>query len=183
MYELDLASTRAINSWAAQHAALDLLMVWISAVGVPLLVLAVAGQWWRRADRQHTRHALIAAGFSFLLGLALNQLILLLIQRARPYDSGVTKLLIARSADFSFPSDHATASFAIAAAFLLQGMRLQGFIFLTSASMIALSRVYLGTHFASDVLGGALTGILSAAAIRFAYLEDTPTDRFITGIL
>lgn len=68
----------------------------------------------------HTRHVLVATGLSPLLGLALNQLILLVVHRMQPYDGGVTHLLIARSADFSFPSDHATAVFAIAAAFLLQ---------------------------------------------------------------
>jgi undecaprenyl-diphosphatase len=183
MYELDVAVTHAVNSWAGRDATIDLLMIWVSAVGVPLLVLAVAGQWWRLADRQHTRHVLLAAGFSFLLGLALNQLILLFVHRARPDDDGVTNLLIARSADFSFPSDHATAAFAIAAAFLLHGMRRQGFVFLAAALLIALSRVYVGTHYATDVLGGALTGIVAAAMVRAAYWEGTQADRFITGIL
>jgi len=50
MYEVDAAMTRAINSPAGMSPALDTLMIWISAIGVPLLVLAVAGQWWRRRD-------------------------------------------------------------------------------------------------------------------------------------
>jgi len=108
---------------------------------------------------------------------------LLFIHRVRPYDSGVTNLLIARSGDFSFPSDHATATFAIAAAFLLHGMRRRGLGFLAAALLIAISRVYVGTHYASDVLGGALTGIIAAILIRSVYQEDTRTDRFITGIL
>src|SRR5882672_5343990 len=126
MYGLDAAVTHAINGLAERSAVVDFLMIWISTIGVPLLVLAVAVQWWRRTDRQHTRHVLVAAGFSFLLGLALNQLVLLFIHRVRPYDSGVTNLMIARSGDFSFPSDHATATFAIAAALLLHGMRRRG---------------------------------------------------------
>jgi len=52
----------------------------------------------------------LTASFSFLLGLALNQLILLFVHRIRPYDGGVTNFLIDRSADFSFPSHHATTS-------------------------------------------------------------------------
>lgn len=183
MYDLDAAVTHLINSWAGRRAEVDLLMIWVSAVGVPLLVLAVAGQWWRRPERQHTRHVLVTAGFSFLLGLALNQLILLFVHRARPYDDGVTSLLIARSADFSFPSDHATATFAIASAFLLHGMRRQGLAFLAAALLAAFSRVYVGTHFAGDVLGGALTGIVAAGMVRAAYWEGTRADRFITGIL
>jgi len=183
MYELDVAATRAINGWAETRAAVDLLMIWASAVGVQLMILAVAGQWWRRSDRLHTRHALIAAGFSFLLGLSLNQLVSLLVHRVRPYDGGVTRLLIERSSDFSFPSDHTTAAFAIAAAIILHGMRRLGLGLLALALLVTLSRVYVGTHYAGDVLGGALTGIIAAAVVRSVYWEGTRTDRFITGIL
>jgi undecaprenyl-diphosphatase len=183
MYELDVAVTHAINGWAERNAAVDLLMIWISALGVPLLVLAVAGQWWRQTQRPYTRHVLVAAGLSFLLGLALNQFILLFVHRARPYDGGITHLLIARSGDFSFPSDHATATFAIAAAFLLHGMRRLGLGFLAAALLVTFSRVYVGTHYASDGLGGALTGIVAAAVVRMVFWEGTRADRFITGIL
>ena len=146
--------THAVNRWAGADAVIDLVMIWVSAIGVPLLVLAVAAQWWRRTDRRHTRHVLVAAGLSFLLGLALNQLILLFVHRVRPYDGGITQLLIEPSRDYSFPSDHATAAFAIAAAFLLHGMRRSGLGFLAAAVLVTVSRVYVGTHYASDVWAG-----------------------------
>lgn len=182
MYELDAAITHAINALAARSGAADFLMIWISAIGVPLLVLAVAVQWWR-TDRSHTRHVLVAAGLSFLLGLALNQIILLFVHRIRPYDGGVTHLLISSSADPSFPSDHATATFAIAAAFLLHGMRRLGLGFLAGAAVVTFSRVYIGSHYTSDVLGGALTGIAAAVIVRAAYREGTRIDRLITSVL
>jgi undecaprenyl-diphosphatase len=172
-----------MNGWAGTSATTDCLMIWISAAGVPLAILAVAAQWWLQTDKRHTRHVPLAAGFSFVLGLALNQIFLLFIHRARPYDRDVTNLLIARSGDFSFPSDHATATFAIAAAFLLHGMRRRGLGFLVVALLVALSRVYVGTHYASDVLGGALTGIVAAGVVRSVYREGTRADRFFTGIL
>jgi undecaprenyl-diphosphatase len=183
LYNLDAAATHAINSLAGASTALDFLMVQISALGVPLLVLAVAAQWWRGQDRPHNRHILVAAGLSFLLGLAINQLILLLVHRIRPYDGGVTHLLISASADPSFPSDHATASFAIAAAFLLHGMRRLGRWFLAAAALVAISRVYVGTHYIGDALGGAVTGIAAALLVHTFYREATRLDRFITSIL
>jgi undecaprenyl-diphosphatase len=158
-------------------------MMWISAAGVPLLILAVAAQWWAKADRRHTRHVLVATGFSYLLGLAFNQMILFFVHRLRPYDSGVTHLLTERSADFSFPSDHTTAVFAIAASFLLHAMPRRGFVFTAAAVIVAISRVYIGTHYVSDILGGALTGIMAAVLVRLFYWQGTRADRFVTGIL
>ena len=158
-------------------------MIWTSAIGVPVLVLAVACQWWMGENRRHTRHVLLAAGFSFLLGLGLNQIILLFVSRVRPYDVEVTHLLISRSADFSFPSDHATASFAIVAAFLVHRMKWRGVIFLAAATLVAFSRVYIGTHYVGDVLGGAATGIVAALIVGTVYREGTRIDRVVTGIL
>jgi undecaprenyl-diphosphatase len=181
--DLDTAITRAINVGAGQAPLIDLFMVWATTIGIPLLIVAVALQWWQGNDRRQTRHALVAAGFSFLLGLALNQLLLLFVHRIRPYDAGITHLLIEPSADFSFPSDHATATFAIAATFLMHRMPRRGLLFLAAATLMIYSRVYVGTHYASDVLGGALTGIVAAALVRSMYHEGTQVDRLITGIL
>ncbi len=182
-YDLDATATHTINSLAGASAAIDFLMVWVSAIGVPLLVLAVAGRWWRGPDRSHNRHVLVATGLSFLVGLAVNQIILLFVHRIRPYDAGITHLLIDRSADPSFPSDHATATFAIAAAFLLYGVRRLGLWFLAAAVLVAISRVYIGTHYVGDVLGGAMTGILAAMLIRALYREGTHLDQLVTSIL
>ncbi|MGO4562124.1 phosphatase PAP2 family protein [Rhizobiales bacterium 3FA27D7] len=183
LYDLDAAATRAINSLAGTSATVDFLMVWVSTIGVPLLVLAVAALWWRGADRPHNRHVLVATGLSFLLGLAINQLILLFVHRIRPYDGGVSRLLISPSADPSFPSDHATATFAIAAAFLLHGMRRIGGWFLAAAVLMVISRVYIGTHYVGDVLGGAATGVVAAMVVRTLYREGTHLDRLVTSIL
>ena len=183
MYALDIAVTRWFNSLAGRNATLDFLMVAISAVSVPLLVLAVIVQWWSPRPDPCTRHVLLAAGFSFLLGLAINQFVLLFVHRLRPYDNGITHLLIAPSVDYSFPSDHATASFAIAATFILHRMRRGGIVFSFAALLMIFSRVYVGTHYVSDVLGGALTGIIAAAMVRLVYREGTRADRIITSIL
>jgi undecaprenyl-diphosphatase len=183
MPEIDTALTAWINASAGRLPPVDFIMIWISAIGVPLLVVAVALQWWVPRSDSPTRHVLVAAGLSFLLGLGFNQLVLLFVQRVRPYDAQITHLIIDRSADFSFPSDHATASFAIAAAFLLHGLPKRGFVFLTAAVLLAVSRVYIGTHYVGDVLGGAVTGIVAAFVVRAAYREGSKLDRLVTSIL
>ena len=183
LYQMDAALTHAVNNLAGRFAPLDLLMVWVSRIGVPVLVLAVATQWWRSREGSHLRHILVAAGFSFLAGLTLNQIILLYLHRMRPYDVGVTHLLVARSSDFSFPSDHTTATSAIAAAFLVHGERRLGFWFLGAALVMAVSRVYVGSHYVSDVMGGAVTALLAAMLVRPLYRQGTRADRLLTGIL
>ena len=183
MFEIDAALTAWLNAGAGHFAAIDFIMIWISALGIPLLVVAVAVQWWLPRSDRPTRHVLVAAGLSFLLGLGFNQLILLFVQRIRPYDAHVSHLIIGPSADFSFPSDHATAGFAIATAFLLHGLPRRGFVFLAAAVLIAISRVYIGTHYVSDLLGGAVTGIGAAIFVRATYRDGSKLDRFITSIL
>ena len=147
------------------------------------MVLLVALQWWSRENRYHIRHAALSAGLSFLLGLVINQAILLFVHRIRPYDAGVTHLLIAPSADWSFPSDHATASFAIVAAFALQRLPRRALGLLLLALLVCWSRIYVGTHYLTDVLGGALTGALGAAFVRTLYRENSRLDQIATRVL
>lgn len=158
-------------------------MIAASQFGVLLLVLLVVLQWWSQRARFHVRHTCVAAGLSFLIGLGLNQIILLFVHRVRPYDTGISHLIIDRSGDWSFPSDHATVTFAITATFLLHGLSWRGLGLLAGSTLVCVSRVYVGTHYVSDVLGGVLTGVIAAAVVRLLYREGTWADRIITGIL
>src|SRR5262249_4087675 len=174
---------RWINAAAGSSLLLDSILTTATKFGLPVLVLLVMLQWWSGRERPHVRHACIAAGLSLLIGLGLNQIILLFVHRVRPYDAGVSRLIIGRSADWSFPSDHAAASTAIAAAVALQAFPPRALGFGLIALLICWSRIFVGTHYVSDVLGGALTGGLAAILVRFLYREGSRLDRAITGIL
>jgi undecaprenyl-diphosphatase len=180
---MDVAVTRWINAPAGMHAFWDIVFIGLAQFGVPLIVILVMLMWWVRDDRPHVRHVALASGLSFLVGLAMNQAIILFVHRIRPYDAGVSHLIIAPSTDWSFPSDHATAAVSIAAAFAMQRLPRRTLGLLLLAAMICWSRVYVGTHYVTDVTGGALTGVLAAIIVRFAYREGTKLDRFATAIL
>lgn len=62
-------------------------------------------------------------------------------------------------------------------------MAKRGLVFLAAALLISLSRVYIGTHYVGDVMGGALTGMAAAVLVKGLYKPGTTVDRFITGIL
>ncbi|ESY96578.1 phosphatase PAP2 family protein [Mesorhizobium sp. LNHC229A00] len=180
---MDAALTHWVNAEAGLSPILDRAMIGVSQFGVPLMVLAIVLQWWAKTDRYHVRHAALAAGLSFLLGLAINQFILLFVHRMRPYDAGVTHLLIAPSADWSFPSDHATATIAIVAAFAMQRLPRRTIGLLVVAFLICWSRIYIGTHYLTDVIGGAITGALGAVVARLIYRENSRLDNLVTKIL
>lgn len=181
-FALDITATQWINNLSGHIHAFDILMTWSSKIGIEVLVFLTAIQWWNSKNRDKNRHTLLSAGFSFLLALLINQVILLFIQRARPYDAGVSHLIVPPSTDFSFPSDHATASFAIATSFLLSRAPARGTFFLLAALLITFSRVYIGTHYLTDVLGGALTGMVGALLINRFYLEKSVLNQTLTKI-
>lgn len=71
----------------------------------------------------------------------------------------------------SFPSGHTTTAFALAAAigYLWPRYRTLGWIFAIS---VGISRIAITAHYPSDVLGGALTGILSVTALLHYWKKD-----------
>ena len=180
---MDVQITQWINALAGQNPVSDTLMIWITQFGVPVIVALAALLWWARVNRPHIRYGAICAGLSFLLGLGLNQLVLLLIHRVRPYDTGVTHLLIAPSADWSFPSDHATAVAAVAIAFAMARLPRPALVFSFLAALVCLSRIHVGTHYATDVLGGAFVGLVAAVLVRVFYRKDSRLNTFAVKIL
>ena len=180
---MDIQITQWINALAGQYPVVDTLMIWTTQFGVPVIVALVALLWWSKTNRPHIRYGAICAGLSFLLGLGLNQLVLLMIHRVRPYDAGVSHLLIAPSADWSFPSDHATAVAAVAMAFLVARLPRHALAFTATAVLVCISRIFVGTHYATDVLGGAVIGLLTAVLVRVFYREDSRLNSFAVKIL
>ena len=88
-----------------------------------------------------------------------------LIARARPYEviEGLT-CLVSKPRDYSFPSGHAGCSFAAAWVMFRQLPKRYGIPALALAILIALSRLYVGVHYPSDVLFGVIDGIAISLA-------------------
>ena len=93
---------------------------------------------------------------------ALNQAVKFTLRRPRPRLRGLPPLTSTVS-NLSFPSAHATTSFAGARAYqdLLPPATLYGI-----AVLLGASRPYLGVHYPSDVLAGALLGLVVGELAR-----------------
>lgn len=119
-----------------------------------------------------TRKAGIIVAAALLMDLILCNLILKnLVARVRPYDVNTAiAILIKKPLDFSFPSGHTAASFAAMTALFLAKMKKAWIAALVLAVLIAFSRLYFYVHYPTDVLGGAIVGILSGI-IGYAIVE------------
>lgn len=82
------------------------------------------------------------------------------------------------SGTLSFPSNHALNNFAAAMFFYRLYPNLKWVLFITAA-LVALSRVYLGLHYPSDIFGGAIIGL--GFGQLFAMAAFKIEDKFFTG--
>jgi len=140
------------------------------AHGVALSVMVGVGLWHvdRRLFRQHWGWMIAA----LVCGALITQSIKYFFDRPRPLDE-FAPLLQAGSAPFnvighhlnhrSFPSGHTQGAASILIYLTLLDPR-RWYWYASALGLVALSRVYLGAHFPSDVLAGGVIGALCGAA-------------------
>jgi len=162
---MDWSLLHALNDFLFHHDAVeDPLLFYVNAsetlFAATLAVVFLAARGERHAG---WRRAALAAVLSAGLALAIGQAIADVVDRVRPFvaDPHRVHLFAAHAADASFPSDHATASFAIAVAIFLR-KRGWGVVALAAAAVLSVGRVAVGYHFPSDVLAGAALGTAAA---------------------
>ncbi len=104
----------------------------------------------------------------WLAGLAVEFPVKRLFSRARPFATmTLSSVTGSKPGGYSFPSAHTAVSFAVAWLLRLHYPRLAPAIY-GLASLVGFSRLYLGVHYLSDVVVGALTGTVIAEALRRA---------------
>ncbi len=178
---MDELLIRTLHGATAPHP-LVWAMLAFTALGSGWSLLALTPLLVRAKTRRWATGLLASVVATAVLVFALKHL----VRRPRPctYVPGVAAIGIRAPTDPSFPSGHAAGSFTVAAYVVVSTRRrsqsangsfpLLPVMVFSAASAVALSRVFLGVHFPSDVAVGALLGCASGT-LGGLRVRSTPT--------
>ena len=166
---MDWRLEHAIYSLSLHHHWLGTFFSDVEKASIPFMVVVTAALWF--LDRPgSSRKWKLAAGSAFTsaaLALVLNAVLHTVWDRARPYEAHPIRHPWSSSTDASFPSDHASASLAIAFAVIAFDLPV-GIVFLAIAVLIAVGRVFIGAHYPGDVAASLAVAAISAfVVVRF----------------
>ncbi len=123
-----------------------------------------------------TRFAGLKAGMALFFGFLLTNLLLKnVVARPRPYADVTSRFFeiwqkagSMKESGYSFPSGHTTAAAAFSVALFLSFNKKFSWAFLFIPFVMGFTRIYFCVHYASDVAGGLLVGLVSGVCAHFA---------------
>lgn len=162
-----------INSWAGKSPALDMFIVFGAKYAIYLLFLVSVLCLAYLVHRKQWRSVLFFC-ISLITSFGILFIASKLFSSDRPFVGHQVTQLIPHAANQSFPSDHSTASMALALAlFAFTRFRRTAYLLIITAVIIGVSRVAAGVHYPLDVLGGFLTAALGTGLAYIAYRLHT----------
>jgi len=165
---IDLYLFNLLNQFAGKWPWLDYFGIFCADyLGYVLLfVLAVFLAVNFKKHWKMVAEALVTAVFA---KFALAEIIRIIWFRTRPFVvENFVPLIIQSSDEASFPSGHATFYFALSTIVYFYNKKL-GIIFFAACFFIAVARVFVGVHWPSDVLAGAILGILTGYILNWLF--------------
>lgn len=179
VHHLDQKVTLEMNSWSSEIT--DVIWKFFSdiPVWIPMYVIIVGCLFWRLGWKKGLIMTLAAAA-TFGFCDQFSNFIKDLVERVRPLNDPYMlehglNILEGKSSSFSFFSAHSANAFGLATSTLIgfrldKRLRYRGYAawMYTWATLVALSRVFVGKHYLGDIIAGAAIGALAGYA--FAYL-------------
>ncbi|GAB2752717.1 phosphatase PAP2 family protein [Streptomyces bullii] len=164
----------------------DRVMEYVGEYGLLLaMVLLVLGCWWtvrRRGaeDAASSVAALVWAPLAAGIAVLVNVPIRGFVERPRPFlDHQGLEVLVSGKTDYSFVSDHATITMAMAVALFVANRRF-GLVGIGLGLLEGFCRVYMGVHYPTDVVGGFALGTAVALLLSpVAMALLTPVTRAV----
>ncbi|MCA1030205.1 undecaprenyl-diphosphatase [Bacillus timonensis] len=159
---MDIRLFKAINGLSNRVYFLDKLMILISnkmryVFAFVLLVLWLKG----KSNRTCSKKAFISAALSIILQFVIQSISF----RPRPFMLNHVGILIPSKMNSSFPSRHTILVFSISTIILFYKQTL-GRVLLLLSSLTAFSRIWVGHHYPTDILGSAFLGCFTSLCVH-----------------
>ena len=158
--QMDESLMRIVQSRCRKRVS-NVLMIIMTYLGGGVIWCVWAGFLCsHEATRQLGICCYVSFGAAWLLS---SQILKRVFGRPRAYDAMQDVVpLVPRPKDLAFPSTHAADAFSVAVLLLLTRPAAEGCIAMLLAVLTAYSRIHVGVHYLTDVLGGAVFGSLCA---------------------
>jgi undecaprenyl-diphosphatase len=164
----------AVNDLSGHSWLLDDLMTW-AASDLIFVAFVLFGLRMLLVLRDRDWTLLVQVGATLLLSFVFGLVAAQLYSEPRPFTTHHDiRQLISHGAGQSFPSDHATAAFAIALGMLVFVSRAWGLALLGLAVIIGFARVYTGVHYPGDILGSLVVVLVALAVVGAASRLRSP---------
>ena len=179
---LDTQLFYLLNNLAGQSSFFDGVIVFFASYLAYILialflVLLLISQYPKREKFQIF---FITTVSTIIARFGITEIIRFFYHRPRPFlDLPVHQLLTENS--WSFPSGHATFFFAMATAVYLYHKK-WGIVFIGATLLMTVSRVIAGIHYPSDIVGGAIIGIVVAYGVFYLVHKIVPTQDKETAV-
>ena len=163
---MDYLIFEKIYSLSGKSIFLDTLNIFISRYFIWLMLFLFFLNFFRKDQRSISLSIFLKLLASIVLTLLINHFISLIWLRERPFVTHpeITPLLTPTTKK-SFPSNHAAIAFAITFFDLIFLRKFWG-VFLVMAVLVALSRIFVGVHYPTDIIAGAISGFLAVLIVK-----------------
>ncbi|CAH2715188.1 Undecaprenyl-diphosphatase BcrC [Neobacillus rhizosphaerae] len=168
---------KVINQFAGNSRILDFIMITISKRARFVFLFVLLFLWYRNGIyKKMTLYVGVTASVTYLLSMVFK----LFYFKPRPYLNHGVHLLppVPSKKDSSFPSKHTALSFAFAASVFVYH-RILGLSLWLISILVGLSRIWMGQHYPSDIIGSAILGNVTSFVVKLTEQLWTP---FVTSI-
>lgn len=147
---------RGLQGYAGRSSFLDMLMILISKRVRYVYLFVMVFLWLnKKSDKKMNTDAFL----SIFAALVTNRLIKIIYFRPRPFVKKRVGILIPSKVDSSFPSKHTLLVFAFSSTIYFYE-RVLGTFLLGLSLLTGVSRVWVGSHYPSDIFGSGILGFL-----------------------
>lgn len=158
-----------INQFSGRGSAMDLLMILISNKIRYVFIIVLVFMWFRNDSyKKVSFNAMMSMGIT----LFIHTFIKLFYFKPRPFVKNRVGILIPSKIDSTFPSKHTLLVFAISSSIFLYD-RFLGSIMWVLSLLTGFSRIWVGHHYPSDIIGSAFIASLTSMILdKISYLNN-----------